>query len=160
MWRGSPCSPGQTGDTAEKQGLRRLQLQSVGEWWITSMQNLRSSMRSRNQEPRKHLQKVVSLANSDSLCFYSGKVHGGLLATILDEAFAEICSPAVTARLNVTYRNPTPPGSLILVEVWLAKAEGRKRWVEGRINSFEHDKGPGTTLVEADALFTVLRSRL
>lgn len=123
------------------------------------MTKLRSATDLQEQEPRKGLQRIVALGDSKSLCLYPGKVHGGLLATILDEAFAEICAPAVTANLNVTYSNPTPPGSLVLVEAQLVKVEGRKLWLQGSIKSLEDDKRKvRTVLVKADGLFTLPRT--
>lgn len=92
------------------------------------------------------------------LCGHDGIVHGGLLATILDEALARCCFPAlpnkigVTANLNVNYRRPTRADQLVVVRCATTKVEGRKAWVEGSIATLPAS-GPGETLVEASALF-------
>lgn len=103
-------------------------------------------------------QKVVYLPNSQSLCHYHNKVHGGLQSTIIDEAMAEACSPAVTAFIHPTFWTPLPPGSLILVEVDITKIEGRKRWVVGRIMSLGYGQDRQRTLfTDAVGLFVIER---
>ncbi|KAI5288074.1 hypothetical protein KEM52_001316 [Ascosphaera acerosa] len=93
---------------------------------------------------------------------HPGIVHGGLLATMLDEGLARCCFPAlpnkvgVTANLNVDYRRPAPAGSFFVLRATTTKVEGRKAWVEGRIENLpkegEEDKEP-VVYVEAKALF-------
>ncbi|KAK5734863.1 hypothetical protein LTR17_008635 [Elasticomyces elasticus] len=88
-----------------------------------------------------------------------GEVHGGLLATLLDEGLARACFPAlpnkvgVTASLKIDYRVPCPAGSYIVLKAQTTKVEGRKAWVKGWIELLGDDEGEGTKLVEAEALF-------
>lgn len=95
----------------------------------------------------------------DDLCGHPGIVHGGMLATMLDEGLARCCfkalphSIAVTANLNIDYRKPTPAGSFLVLRAQTVKVEGRKAWVKGHIELL---KEPGETpviLTEATALF-------
>ncbi len=50
---------------------------------------------------------------------YNGIVHGGIVSTLLDEVMARYIYSkgiqAVTARLEVRYRNPTPIGQKLLI---------------------------------------------
>lgn len=59
---------------------------------------------------------------------YEGIIHGGILATLLDEVMAryvwEKAGPAATARLQIEYRHPAPTGQRIEVRGWI-KAQRR-----------------------------------
>lgn len=89
-----------------------------------------------------------------SLCGYDGIVHGGLLATICDEALARtafLSLPAkvgVTAELKIKYKAPTLADQFIVVKTRLVEAEGRRAKVEGVVEDLQ-----GKTLVESSALF-------
>ncbi|KAH0544998.1 hypothetical protein FGG08_000924 [Glutinoglossum americanum] len=93
------------------------------------------------------------------LCGHPGVIHGGLLATMLDEGLARCCFPAlpnkagVTANLNITYRKPTPAGSFVALRAKTVKVEGRKAWVEGHIETLPKGDEEPVVLVEASALF-------
>lgn len=90
---------------------------------------------------------------------HPGIVHGGLLATILDEGLARCCFPAlpsgvgVTANLNIDYRRPAPANSYAVLRAETVKVEGRKAWVEGRIETLPEEGKEPVVLVEAKALF-------
>ena len=94
-----------------------------------------------------------------SMCGHPGIVHGGLLATILDEGLARACFPAlpnkvgVTASLKIDYRVPCPAGSYVVLKAYTEKVEGRKAWVKGWIELLGDEDGTGTKVVEAEALF-------
>jgi acyl-coenzyme A thioesterase PaaI-like protein len=94
-----------------------------------------------------------------SLCGHPGIVHGGLLATMLDEGLARACFPAlpnkigVTASLKIDYRVPCPAGSYVVLKAYTQKVEGRKAWVKGWIELLGDEDGNGTKVVEAEALF-------
>lgn len=94
---------------------------------------------------------------------HPGVVHGGLLATMLDEGLARCCFPAlpnkvgVTANLQINYRKPTMAGQFLVLRARTTKQEGRKAWVEGWIEPLEQGEGEEDEekerLVEASALF-------
>ena len=94
-----------------------------------------------------------------ALCGHPDIVHGGLLATILDEGLARACFPAlpnkvgVTASLKIDYRMPCPGSSYVVLKAQTTKVEGRKAWVKGWIELLGEEDGTGTPLVEAEALF-------
>ncbi|KAB5588890.1 Glycoside hydrolase family 13 protein [Ceratobasidium theobromae] len=90
-----------------------------------------------------------------SMCGHDGIVHGGLLATLLDEALgrnALLNLPArvgVTANLSINYRAPARADQFIVIHTRLDKANGRKVNVSGSISSAESKE----VLTEATALF-------
>jgi uncharacterized protein (TIGR00369 family) len=60
---------------------------------------------------------------------YEGIVHGGIVATLLDEVVVQMLwamnMPAVTARLEVRFLKPAPVGEELEVEASLLQAQGR-----------------------------------
>ncbi|KAH0843098.1 hypothetical protein FOPE_08287 [Fonsecaea pedrosoi] len=91
---------------------------------------------------------------------HPGIVHGGFLATMLDEGLARCAFPAmqnkvgVTANLNINYLKPTMAGQFLVLRAKTTKVEGRKAWAEGWIESLEVAEGEEPVkLVEASALF-------
>lgn len=100
----------------------------------------------------------------NNLSGHPGVVHGGFLATMLDEGLARCAFPAlpnkvgVTASLSINYRKPTMAGQYLILVANTTKVEGRKAWANGVIEPLEdyETKEPGTPiqpLVEAEALF-------
>jgi len=100
----------------------------------------------------------ISYLGSD-LCGHPGLVHGGLLATVLDEGLARCCFAALpnkvgmTANLNINYRSPAPAGAFIVLRARTTRVEGRKAWVEGHIETLVAEGEKPVVLVEASALF-------
>ncbi|KAJ7235155.1 HotDog domain-containing protein [Mycena haematopus] len=88
------------------------------------------------------------------LCGHDGIVHGGMLATLLDEALgrnAIINLPekvGVTATLSLKYKAPTRADQFVVIKTELVEVNGRKARVAGRVETLD-----GTLLVEADTLF-------
>jgi acyl-coenzyme A thioesterase PaaI-like protein len=60
---------------------------------------------------------------------FAGIVHGGIVTTLLDEAMGgmlyESGEKAVTARLDVRYRHPTPIGEELTIMGWEEERRGR-----------------------------------
>ncbi|KAK2799901.1 hypothetical protein FQN50_008293 [Emmonsiellopsis sp. PD_5] len=102
---------------------------------------------------------VAMLYLGSDVSGHPGLVHGGLLATILDESLARCCFPAlpngigVTANLNIDYRSPAPAGSFFVLRAETTKVEGRKAWVEGRIETLPDEGQEPVVVAEAKALF-------
>ena len=91
---------------------------------------------------------------------HPGIVHGGFLATMLDEGLARCAFPAmpnkvgVTANLQINYVRPTMAGQYLVLRAKTTKVDGRKAWAEGWIESLEVAEGEEPQkLVEATALF-------
>jgi acyl-coenzyme A thioesterase PaaI-like protein len=96
-----------------------------------------------------------------ALCGHPGIVHGGLLATLLDEGLARCCFPAlpnkvaVTASLKIDYRAPCMAGQIVVLRAETTKVEGRKAWVTGRLETLvDETKGEKSVVfTEGEALF-------
>ncbi|EJT96547.1 Thioesterase/thiol ester dehydrase-isomerase [Dacryopinax primogenitus] len=88
------------------------------------------------------------------VCGHDGIVHGGLTATLLDEALARqafLNLPShlgVTATLTVNYRAPVMADQFILIETKLDTVKGRKATVSGCIYDLD-----GKLLAESSALY-------
>lgn len=103
---------------------------------------------------------LISISHlGKDLCGHPGIIHGGLLATMLDEGMAKCCFAALpnkvgmTANLKVNYRAPAPADAVVVLIATTTKVEGRKAWVEGRIETLVAEGEIPTVLVEASALF-------
>ncbi|GES58992.1 thioesterase family protein [Aspergillus terreus] len=110
-----------------------------------------------SEEGGKSLVSIFYLG--PSVCGHPGIVHGGLLATLLDEAMGRCCFPAlpnkvgVTANLNIDYRRPAMAENYVVLRAETVKVEGRKAWVEARIETLPEDGKEPQVLVEAKSLF-------
>ena len=69
----------------------------------------------------------------------TGFVHGGIVATLLDEVMAKVSGfekeYAVTGSLNIEYLKPVPIGEELSVEGWQTGRHGRVRMRQGEIRS-------------------------
>ncbi|KAI0029605.1 HotDog domain-containing protein, partial [Vararia minispora EC-137] len=98
-------------------------------------------------------ENVIIIHIGRGLCSHDGIVHGGLLATLLDEAFsrqAVLNLPkmiGVTANLSLNYRAPTRADQFIVIKTKLDELKGRKVRVSGTVEDVN-----GTVLVDANAL--------
>jgi acyl-coenzyme A thioesterase PaaI-like protein len=86
-----------------------------------------------------------------------GYAHGGVLACALDEAMA-LCvhaqgRPAMTRRLEVGFRAPTPVGTFVRVDARVARSEGRTLELEA---SAREVGGERTVFAAASATFALL----
>jgi acyl-coenzyme A thioesterase PaaI-like protein len=94
-----------------------------------------------------------------ALCGHPGVVHGGMLATLMDEGLARTCFSALpnkvgmTANLNIDYRAPCRAEQFVVLKAKTTKVEGRKAWVEGRLETLPADGSQGKLLVEGRGLF-------
>ena len=68
-----------------------------------------------------------------------GMAHGGIIATLLDEAMGKVCRfrevRAVTAELSVEYLKPVSVQSEIIVEGWEMDFRGRNLFHAGEIRT-------------------------
>ena len=83
---------------------------------------------------------------------FGGVVHGGLVATVLDEVMAwelyGFDQFAVTAKLEITYRKPVPVGRPLRASAQLVEDRGRAKKVRAEIRDAE-----GTLFASAESLF-------
>jgi len=70
---------------------------------------------------------------------WADKVHGGLLATLLDEVMAwapsSFDSWAVTAEMNIRYRAPANPGEPLTARAWVTERRRRIYHVRGEVRT-------------------------
>lgn len=83
---------------------------------------------------------------------YPGIMHGGLVTTLLDEAMAKVINfrgiTAVTATLEVKFRNPVPLGVPLKVVGKLIDEKARRCAIQAWVENEE-----GTVLAEATSIF-------
>jgi acyl-coenzyme A thioesterase PaaI-like protein len=96
---------------------------------------------------------VVCLATiADRFEGAPGYVHGGIIATMIDETMSKALSAqghvGVTRRMEIDYRHMVPSGTPIRLEGRLARSEGRKHWTEATILNAQ-----GDVLAEGTGLF-------
>jgi uncharacterized protein (TIGR00369 family) len=81
-----------------------------------------------------------------------GHCHGGIIATILDEALGKVNKLqkviAVTAQMTVDYVRPVPLNKPLRVESWALSSKGRKH-----VNTGEILNQQGEVLARGQALF-------
>ncbi len=86
---------------------------------------------------------------------YTGVTHGGIVSTLLDEAMGgylvALGEKAVTGRLSVRYRHPTPIGEKIRITGWIEAR--RKNLVKMKANVVLPD---GTVTAEGSADMAVV----
>jgi uncharacterized protein (TIGR00369 family) len=87
-----------------------------------------------------------------------GHLHGGIIATLLDEAMSKAVRArgftAMTRHIEVDYLRPVPSATPIRMEGRVTHHEGRKHWTVARILNAR-----GTALAEAKGLFIEVRDR-
>ncbi|KAH7887025.1 HotDog domain-containing protein [Phlebopus sp. FC_14] len=97
---------------------------------------------------------VVIVHVGRGLCGHDGIIHGGLLATLLDESLARTAinnlpdKIGVTANLAINYRAPTFADQFIVMRIRLTEKNSRKAKVSGQVEDVK-----GNLLVEANATF-------
>jgi acyl-coenzyme A thioesterase PaaI-like protein len=73
---------------------------------------------------------IVTITPDDSKEGPPGHVHGGALATMLDEAMGAAAwgmgHKVLAANLNINYKLPVPLGMELVVRGWVDHQEGRK----------------------------------
>jgi uncharacterized protein (TIGR00369 family) len=68
---------------------------------------------------------------------HPGYLHGGIIATLLDEAMSKAVRaqgrPSMTRKMEVEYLRPVPSGAPLRIEGRVVRSEGRKHWAEAVI---------------------------
>lgn len=85
-----------------------------------------------------------------------GYLHGGIIATLLDEAMSKANRAqgvtAMTRHMQVEYLRPVPSGAPIRIHGRVTRSEGRKHWTEANIQNSE-----GEVLASATGLFIAIK---
>ena len=94
---------------------------------------------------------VVSLpVVPEAFAGHPGYLHGGIIATLLDEAMSKAVRaqgrPSMTRKMEVEYLRPVPSGTALRVEGRVVRNEGRKHWAEAVVadakeSVLAHSKG-------------------
>jgi uncharacterized protein (TIGR00369 family) len=95
----------------------------------------------------------ITIKPDKTWCGYEGVVHGGIIASVFDDAMAwavrqEIGSWAVTGEMSVRYLRPVLSGNRYVVEGWVDRISGRRI----STSAFMKDE-KGKKVSEANALF-------
>jgi uncharacterized protein (TIGR00369 family) len=103
---------------------------------------------------------VVCLASiSETFEGPRGFVHGGIIATLLDETMSKAVRShglvAMTRHMEVDYKLPVPSAAPIRLEGRVYHHEGRKHWADATILNEQ-----GTILAHGKALFIEVRPRV
>lgn len=89
---------------------------------------------------------------ADTFEGHPGYLHGGIIATLLDEAMSKAvrakAKPSMTRRIEVDYLRPVPSNKPLRIEGRVVRSERHKHWAESRILD-----EIGTPLAEAKGLF-------
>ncbi|MGA2673090.1 MAG: PaaI family thioesterase [Terracidiphilus sp.] len=89
---------------------------------------------------------------------HPGCLHGGIIATLLDETMSKATRArglsTMTRHIEVDYLRPVPSGELIRLQGRVIRGEGRKHWTEAKILNAR-----GTALAEGKGLFIEVRVR-
>jgi len=96
---------------------------------------------------------VVCLATvSDKFEGPSGYLHGGIIATLLDEIMSKsvraLGFTSMTRHMEIDYRRPVPSRAPIRLEGRVIRSEGRKHWTEAEILDPQ-----GSALAQGKGLF-------
>jgi uncharacterized protein (TIGR00369 family) len=89
---------------------------------------------------------------------HPGYVHGGIIATLLDEAMSKavraLGRPSMTRKMEVEYLCPVPSGAPLRIEGRVVRNEGRKHWAEAVVVNAEE-----TALARGQGLFIEIQPR-
>jgi uncharacterized protein (TIGR00369 family) len=103
--------------------------------------------------------RVVCLAEiADTYEGPPGYVHGGIIATLLDETMSKAVRShglvAMTRHMEVDYQRPVKSKSAIRMDGHVTHSEGRKHWTEAKILD-----EAGTVLAQGKGLFIEVQPR-
>ncbi|KAK6198668.1 HotDog domain-containing protein [Scheffersomyces amazonensis] len=90
-------------------------------------------------EPHNNNYSITFFHLGSNLSGHNGIVHGGLLATLLDELTCRLAfqnfesKKGVTANLNINYRKPTYVDQYVIIKCIMIKKSGRKCWIKGQV---------------------------
>lgn len=87
-----------------------------------------------------------------------GYLHGGVIATLLDETMSKAVRArgftTMTRHMEVDYLRPVPSGASLRLQGHVTRNEGRKHWTEAKVLNDE-----GTILAQGKGLFIEVRVR-
>lgn len=126
---------------------------------------LNSELLGLSEASKPHSNLSVSIYYcGDQVQGYAGVLHGGMIATMLDEAMYKCTLPFIFSRgsfsvgmtkyLNITYNKLVPTNEYLVVKCKIVNIkQGRKYTVVGTIETLSGQKGSRKVYVEAEGLF-------
>jgi uncharacterized protein (TIGR00369 family) len=100
---------------------------------------------------------VCRVAVPENFEGHPGYLHGGIIATLLDETMSKAVRArgltAMTRQLEIDYLRPVPSGTPLRMEGVVVRSEGRKHWAEAKILN-----SGGTALARGKGLFIEVRA--
>lgn len=88
---------------------------------------------------------------------HPGYLHGGIIATLLDEAMSKAVRAlglvSMTRHMEIDFLRPVPSCKPLRIEGRVVRSEARKHWTEAKILNAQ-----GTILAESKGLFVEIRS--
>lgn len=98
---------------------------------------------------------VATTTLSRNFQSYAGVVHGGIVSTMLDEAMGSLLvergEKAVTAKMELRYRKPTPVGESLTITGWVESRRRNAVITKGTITLAD-----GTVTAEASATMMII----
>lgn len=102
--------------------------------------------------PAEDRSMVCATEVTDDFEGHPGYLHGGIIATLLDEAMSKSVHArgvnAMTRHMEIDFLRPVPSGSALRIEGRVTRNEGRKHWSEARILNSH-----GVVLAQGHGLF-------
>jgi len=139
---------------------------------LTSSSSASASSKASPSSSRRRELLMAKIQIGKNLNGHDGIVHGGIISLLFDETFGWAYDAigrsldkrygdddfplAVTANLNVDFRSPLPADSNAVIRVYHERTEGRKIYVNGRMESTD-----GSILFsESSALFITIKENM
>jgi uncharacterized protein (TIGR00369 family) len=101
---------------------------------------------------------VCQAAVSEAFEGPPGYLHGGIIATLLDETMSKAVRAlgltAMTRQMEIDYLRPVPSRSPVRIEGRIVRSEGHKHWTEARILN-----NKGSALARSKGLFIEVGAR-
>ena len=124
------------------------------------------SMKLKFSYDKKNARVICRLRLAPRFAGPPGYAHGGIIATVLDEAMAKLNKlhgvTAVTGHMAVDYLRPVPLGQSLTVEAREIEVKGRRRFREGLITNKSREvlaRGKGVFItIDPQKVFAKLRN--
>jgi hypothetical protein len=77
----------------------------------------------------------------EKLCSYDGKIHSGVLSTVIDESLTSCGFPllpskrGVTAKLSINFKDHIKPDSTVILKAKVREHKGRKVIIDGHVET-------------------------
>lgn len=122
------------------------------------------------RDPRRPIQRVDTLFSlGDGLTGYRRTVHGGMIATMVDEAMGTVNEintalgkdglvhklSSMTAGLDITFLRPVSAPGVVCVTAWTEGIEGRKTRMKCEVKD-----GEGNVLAKSSSTWVALKPNL